>query len=157
MVVDPAVVRTLPEREFRSGLAEIVKHGIVLDAAYFDEVERDAAALLGRRLDVLERIIGGSCRLKASVIERDPEEKSDLGYALNYGHTIGHAMEAATGYGRWTHGEAVSLGHRGGGPSRPSRLGLAEAATPRGRRRCWRPSGCPSGPRRGPRRRSWPR
>jgi len=110
VVVDPSVVRTLPERDFRSGLAEIVKHGIVLEQPYFEEVERDAAALLARRLDVLERIIGGSCRLKASVIERDPEEKSDLRFALNYGHTIGHALEAVTGYERWTHGEAVSLG-----------------------------------------------
>src|SRR6185436_12119191 len=75
VVVDPAVVTTLPEREFRSGLAEIVKHGIVLEQPYFEEVERDAAALLARRLDVLENVIGGSCRLKASVIERDPEEK----------------------------------------------------------------------------------
>lgn len=110
VVVDPAVVRTLPERDYRSGLAEIVKHGIVLEEPYFAEVERDAADLLGRRLDVLERIIGGSCRLKASVIERDPEEKSDLRFALNYGHTIGHALEAVTAYGRWTHGEAVALG-----------------------------------------------
>jgi 3-dehydroquinate synthase len=110
VVVDPGVVRTLPEREFRSGLAEVVKHGIVLDQPYFEEVERDAAALLDRRLDVLERIIGGSCRLKASVIERDPEEKSELRFALNYGHTVGHALEAVTGFARWTHGEAVSLG-----------------------------------------------
>ena len=110
VVVDPAVVRTLPEREFRSGLAEIVKHGIVLERAYFDEVERDAGRLLGRELAVLERIIAGSCRLKAAVIERDPEEKSDLRFALNYGHTIGHALEAASGFTRWTHGEAVALG-----------------------------------------------
>ena len=110
VVVDPAVVRTLPERDFRSGLAEIVKHGIVLERAYFDEVERDASRLLARDLDVLERVIGGSCRLKASVIERDPEEKSELRFALNYGHTIGHALEAVTGFERWTHGEAVSLG-----------------------------------------------
>jgi 3-dehydroquinate synthase len=110
VIVDPAVVATLPEREFRSGLAEIVKHGIVLEQSYFDEVARNTAALLARRLDALERIIGGSCRLKASVIERDPDEKSELRFALNYGHTIGHALEATTGYARWTHGEAVSLG-----------------------------------------------
>jgi 3-dehydroquinate synthase len=110
VVVDPAVVRTLPEREFRSGLAEIVKHGIVLDQPYFEDVEHHAAALLARRLDVLERIIGGSCRLKASVVERDPEEKTELRFALNYGHTIGHALEATTAYERWTHGEAVSIG-----------------------------------------------
>jgi len=66
VVVDPTVARTLSEREFRSGLAEIVKHGIVLDADYFAELERDLAPLAARDLDVLERIIGGSCRLKAS-------------------------------------------------------------------------------------------
>jgi 3-dehydroquinate synthase len=110
VIVDPAVVVTLPDREFRSGLAEIVKHGIVLEETYFNEVAHDAHDLLGRNLGALERIIAGSCRLKASVIERDPEEKSELRFALNYGHTIGHALEATTGYTRWTHGEAVALG-----------------------------------------------
>jgi 3-dehydroquinate synthase len=128
VVVDPQVARTLPERDFRSGLAEIVKHGIVLELPYFEEVERDAVALLERRLDVLERIIGGSCRLKASVIERDPEEKSELRFALNYGHTIGHALEATTGYRRWTHGEAVSLGIVAEARL-ARRLGLADTAT----------------------------
>ena len=109
VVVDPAVARTLPEREFRSGLAEIVKHGIVLDAGYFAELERDLAPLAARDLGVLERIIGGSCRLKASVVERD-EREAELRHVLNYGHTIGHALEAATGYARYAHGEAVSLG-----------------------------------------------
>ncbi len=109
VLVDPAVVRTLPEREFRSGLAEIVKHGIVLDADYFADVESSAGALLARELPVLERIIGGSCRLKASVVERD-ERESELRHVLNYGHTIGHALEAVTGYARFAHGEAVALG-----------------------------------------------
>ena len=109
VIADPAVARTLPEREFRSGLAEIVKHGIVLDADYFAELERDLAPLAARDLEVLERIIGGSCRLKASVIERD-EREAELRHVLNYGHTIGHALEASTGYARYTHGEAVSLG-----------------------------------------------
>jgi len=106
---DPATLLTLPPREFRSGLAEIVKHGIVLDAAYFDDVAASARALLDRDPATLERIIGGSCRLKARVIERD-EQEADLRAVLNYGHTIGHALEAASGYERWTHGEAVSLG-----------------------------------------------
>jgi 3-dehydroquinate synthase len=110
VLVDPAVVQSLPEREFRSGLAEIVKHGIVLDADYLQDVERSAPALLRRDVDTLARIIGGSCRLKAGVIERDPEEKSELRFALNAGHTIGHALEAVTGFARWTHGEAVALG-----------------------------------------------
>jgi len=109
VVVDPTVVRTLPEREFRSGLAEIVKHGIVLDADYFAELERDQAPLLAHELGVLERIIGGSCRLKAAVVERD-EREAELRHVLNYGHTIGHALEAATGYDRFAHGEAVALG-----------------------------------------------
>src|SRR5438132_9736446 len=109
VLVDPAVVRSLPEREYRSGVAEIVKHGIVLDADYFAEVERDAAALCARDLPVVERIIGGSCRLKASVVEPD-ERESELRHVLNYGHTIGHALEAATGYARFAHGEAVALG-----------------------------------------------
>jgi len=110
VLVDPSTVATLPDREYRSGLAEIVKHGIVLDAAYFADLEASVADILGRDGDTLERIIGGSCRLKAGVIERDPEEKGELRFALNYGHTVGHALEAATAYGRWTHGEAVSLG-----------------------------------------------
>src|SRR5881392_306004 len=109
VLVDPAVVRSLPEREFTSGLAEIVKHGIVLDADYFAEVERDAAALCARDLPVVERIIGGSCRLKAGIVERD-ERESELRHVLNYGHTIGHALEAVTGYARFAHGEAVALG-----------------------------------------------
>ena len=109
VLVDPLVVRTLPDREFRSGLAEIVKHGIVLDGTYFDALERDAERLVARDVATLERTIGGSCRLKADVVERD-EREAELRAVLNYGHTIGHALEAATGYDRWTHGEAVALG-----------------------------------------------
>jgi len=109
VLADTAALLTLPERELRSGLAEVIKHGIVLDAAYFDEVERDAAALMKRDPATLERIVAGSCRLKGSVVERD-ERESELRHVLNYGHTIGHAIEAVTGYQRFAHGEAVSLG-----------------------------------------------
>jgi len=109
VVVDPAVLLTLPDREYRSGLAEVIKHGIVLDAAYFDELEGSVPALLRRDLDVLERVVAGSCRIKASVVERD-EQEAELRHVLNYGHTIGHALEAVTGFARYTHGEAVSLG-----------------------------------------------
>ena len=110
VLIDTSTAATLPERDFRSGLAEIVKHGIVLDAEYFADLERSVAEIGTRDGATLERIIGGSCRLKAAVIERDPEEKSELRLALNYGHTIGHALEASTAFGRFTHGEAVSLG-----------------------------------------------
>jgi 3-dehydroquinate synthase len=109
VLVDPVVLTTLPDREFRSGLAEIVKHGIVLDAPYFDDLEGSLQPLLARDLSTLERIIGGSCRLKAAVVERD-EREAEWRQVLNYGHTIGHALEAATGYERFTHGEAVALG-----------------------------------------------
>src|SRR5712692_9378660 len=109
VLADTSTLQTLPEREFRSGLAEIVKHGVVLDATYFDEVERDTAALMKRDPATLERTIAGSCRLKASVVERD-EHEAELRHVLNYGHTIGHAIEAVTGYSRFAHGEAVSLG-----------------------------------------------
>jgi len=109
VLADTSTLLTLPERELRSGLAEVIKHGIVLDAAYFDEVERDAAALMKREPATLERIVAGSCRLKGSVVERD-EQEALLRHVLNYGHTIGHAIEAVTGYERFAHGEAVSLG-----------------------------------------------
>jgi 3-dehydroquinate synthase len=109
VIVDPATLTTLPEREFRSGLAEVIKHGIVLDAAYFADVEDGVPALLARELATLDRVVAGSCRLKAGVVERD-EQEAELRWVLNYGHTIGHALEVATGFHRWTHGEAVSLG-----------------------------------------------
>ena len=109
VLVDPAVLATLPEREFRSGLAEVIKHGIVLDAGYFEDLEASVQALLGRDLTTLERVVAGSCRLKAGIVERD-EQEAELRWVLNYGHTVGHAIEAATGFRVWTHGEAVSLG-----------------------------------------------
>lgn len=127
VLVDPLAVRTLPERDFRSGVAEIVKHGVVLDADYFAELERDHAALLARDVDVLERVIAGSCRLKADVVERD-EREAELRNVLNYGHTIGHAIEAASGYAAYTHGEAVSLGMVAEARL-ARRLGIADAET----------------------------
>jgi len=109
VIVDPATLTTLPQREFRSGLAEVIKHGIVLDAAYFADLETSIPALLERDLATLERVVAGSCRLKAGVVERD-EQEAELRWVLNYGHTVGHALEAATGFRRWAHGEAISLG-----------------------------------------------
>ena len=125
VVTDPDIVRTLPDREFRSGLAEMVKHGVVLDASYFAELEREAPALCVRDLPALESAIAGSCRLKAGVVERD-EREAELRAALNYGHTIGHALEAATSFGRWTHGEAVALGHDRRGSARRATRGRQE-------------------------------
>jgi len=109
VIVDPGTLATLPEREFRSGLAEVIKHGIVLDAGYFGDLEASIRPLLDRDPATLDRVVAGSCRLKARVVERD-ERETELRWVLNYGHTIGHALEAATGFERWIHGEAVSLG-----------------------------------------------
>jgi len=81
----------------------------VLDADYFADLEKHLVPLLARDIETLTRVVAGSCRLKASVVERD-EQEAELRAVLNYGHTIGHAVEAVTGYARWTHGEAVSLG-----------------------------------------------
>ena len=127
VIVDPATLTTLPEREFRSGLAEVIKHGIVLDAAYFADLETSIRALLDRDLTTLERIVAGSCRLKAQVVERD-EQEAELRWVLNYGHTVGHALEAATGFRRWAHGEAVSLGIAAEARL-AERLGIGSAAT----------------------------
>jgi 3-dehydroquinate synthase len=109
VLVDPAALTTLPDLEFRSGLAEVIKHGIVLDAGYFADLESCLPELLRRDLATLTRVVAGSCRIKASVVERD-EREAELRHVLNYGHTIGHALEAVTSFGRWAHGEAVSLG-----------------------------------------------
>lgn len=109
VIVDPSVLTTLAEREFRSGLAEVVKHGVVLDAEYFADIEAHVPEILGRDMPTLERIVAGSCRLKARIVEAD-ETEAELRAVLNHGHTVGHALEAVTGYSRWTHGEAVALG-----------------------------------------------
>jgi 3-dehydroquinate synthase len=129
VLVDTATLATLPEREFRSGLAEVIKHGIVLDAAYFADLEASRGALLAREIDTVTRAVAGSCRLKAHVVERD-EQEAELRAVLNYGHTIGHALEAVTGFARWTHGEAVSLGMVAEARL-AERLGLASATTTR--------------------------
>jgi 3-dehydroquinate synthase len=127
VIVDPATLTTLPEREFRSGLAEVIKHGIILDADYFADLETSLPALLDRDLATLERVVAGSCRIKARVVERD-EQEAELRWVLNYGHTVGHALEAATSFRRWAHGEAVSLGIAAEARL-AERLGIGSAAT----------------------------
>lgn len=129
VVVDPAVLSTLPDSEFRSGLAEVVKHGIVLDAAYFADVEAHIGEILSRDVATLERIIAGSCRLKGRIVEAD-EQEGGLRAALNYGHTVGHALEAVTSFSKWLHGEAVSLGIVAAATV-AERLGVADAGTVR--------------------------
>lgn len=108
--IDTAFLDSLPAREFRSGLAEVVKYGVILDAEFFSRLEAMAAALLAREPASLRAIIRRSCELKALVVEQDEREETGLRAVLNYGHTFAHAFEAVSGYGHWLHGEAVAAG-----------------------------------------------
>jgi 3-dehydroquinate synthase len=107
---DIATLATLPHREFVSGLAEVVKYGMILDPDFFVWLEHHAADLLARDADALLHVVRRSVELKAAVVEADERETSGARAALNYGHTFGHAYEAAVGYGRLLHGEAVAIG-----------------------------------------------
>ena len=112
VLADTDTLKTLPDREYRSGLAEVIKYGIGLDAAFFDWLESNIAALNRRDADALAYAIKRSCEIKAQVVAADERETAkDGGRALlNLGHTFGHAIETALGYGVWLHGEAVGCG-----------------------------------------------
>jgi 3-dehydroquinate synthase len=108
--IDTALLETLPVRDYRSGLAEVIKYGVILDAEFFESLERSVEAINRRSADVLGRIVARCCRLKADVVEQDEFERTGLRAVLNYGHTFAHAFEALYGYGELLHGEAVSIG-----------------------------------------------
>lgn len=103
-------LQTLPTREFRSGLAEVVKYGVILDDAFFAYLESHAQDILARNPEAVSEIIKRSCELKADVVSQDEYETTGLRAVLNYGHTFGHALEALTEYGTLLHGEAISIG-----------------------------------------------
>jgi 3-dehydroquinate synthase len=111
VLIDPLVLKTLPVREFRAGMAEVIKYGIIWDADLFSQLE--AAEKLADFSDIsealLQTIITRSCQAKADVVSKD-EKESNLRAILNYGHTIGHAIESLTGYSVINHGEAVAIG-----------------------------------------------
>jgi 3-dehydroquinate synthase len=111
VLVDPAALDTLPEREYRAGLWEIVKAGIIRDSALFRFLVEHAADVLSRRPEAVDRIIADSVRMKAEVVSAD-EREGGLRKILNLGHTFGHALEAETAYARFLHGEAVAFGMR---------------------------------------------
>lgn len=108
--IDTGVLATLPDREYQSGLAEVIKYGVILDAEFFAWLERETEAVLARRPDAVRHIVTRSCRLKADVVEKDEREETGLRAVLNYGHTFAHAFETVGGYGAWLHGEAVAAG-----------------------------------------------
>lgn len=109
VVCDPDVLGTLPRREFRSGLYEAIKYGVIRSRPLFESIAGSLPALFDRQADVLTPLISECCRIKAEVVTAD-ERESDLRRILNFGHTVGHALEAITKYRRYRHGEAVGLG-----------------------------------------------
>lgn len=110
VIIDLATLRTLPDREYRSGLAEVVKYGVILDETFFAFLEQNTAGLNSRNPDVLRHVVARCCELKADVVRQDEYETTGLRAVLNYGHTFGHAFETLAGYGTLLHGEAVSIG-----------------------------------------------
>jgi 3-dehydroquinate synthase len=109
VVADTRFLASLPRRAFAAGLAEVAKIGMVLDANLFGALERGAHALVPEAADALMPLVGRAIELKAAVVERDEREQGER-MLLNYGHTVGHALEAAAGYGQLLHGEAVAVG-----------------------------------------------
>ena len=109
VIADTGTLATLPPRELGAGLAEVVKYGAIHDLAFLAWIEQNAAALVARDPAALAHAIRRSCEIKAAVVARD-ERESGARALLNFGHTFGHAIESATGYGTWLHGEAVAIG-----------------------------------------------
>jgi len=109
VVVDPELLDTLPRREFRAGLYEVVKYGVIASRALFDRIDTKLPALFARETAALVPVIAESCRIKARVVAED-ERESGPRRVLNFGHTAGHALEAVTKYRRFRHGEAVAYG-----------------------------------------------
>jgi 3-dehydroquinate synthase len=110
VLIDLDVLKTLPTREYCSGLAEVVKYGVIMDAEFFNFLEQHADALSSRDADCLEYVVAHSCRLKAQVVAHDEREETGRRAILNYGHTFCHAIEQVSGYGQFLHGEAVAIG-----------------------------------------------
>jgi 3-dehydroquinate synthase len=126
VIADTATLDTLPARELSAGLAEVIKHGAILDAGFFDWIEANIAKLMARDHAALAHAIARSCEIKSDVVARD-EREGGLRAVLNFGHTFGHAIESGLGYGEWLHGEAVGCGMvMAADLSR--RLGLIDAA-----------------------------
>jgi 3-dehydroquinate synthase len=109
VLADVATLDTLPSRELSAGLAEVIKHGAILDAGFFDWIEQNIGKLVARDPDALAHAVARSCEIKAEVVRQD-ERESGLRAVLNFGHTFGHAIESGLGYGTWLHGEAVGCG-----------------------------------------------
>ena len=109
VLADLSLLATLPPREFSAGMAEVVKYGVIRDEPFFRWLEESFSCVQRREVAALEHIVRRSCELKAEVVGED-ETETGVRAILNFGHTLGHAIEQAGGYGRWLHGEAISMG-----------------------------------------------
>nr|WP_326508230.1 3-dehydroquinate synthase [Noviherbaspirillum sp. CPCC 100848] len=109
VIADTGTLNTLPPRELSAGLAEVIKHGAIIDPPFFDWIEANMARLVAKDADALSHAIRRSCEIKADVVRQD-EREGGLRAILNFGHTFGHAIESGLGYGEWLHGEAVGCG-----------------------------------------------
>src|SRR5262249_59942178 len=109
VLADVEVLATRPRRELLAGLAEVIKYGAIGDAGLFDALERQLDALLGLDRELLTWVVATSVRQKAEVVSRDERELTGLRATLNFGHTVGHAVEMLTDYRRFLHGEAVAI------------------------------------------------
>jgi 3-dehydroquinate synthase len=109
VLCDLDTLKTLPDREFRAGLAEVIKYGIIYDAKLFGQIERDLPKLLKREPKMLAAVVARCCEIKAEVVGRDETDGGPRAI-LNFGHTVGHAIENISGYGKFLHGEAISIG-----------------------------------------------
>lgn len=109
VLADPSLLATLPRREFRAGLYEVIKYGIIASPTLFDQVGTSLKALFARDQEALVAVVAECCRIKATVVSED-EREGGIRRVLNFGHTVGHAIEAVTRYRRFRHGEAVGYG-----------------------------------------------
>jgi len=109
VLADMSVLDSLSDREFKAGLAEVIKYGFILDSEFFEWLETNIEVLLARDSDAIAWAVRRSCEIKAQIVEADEREHGQRAL-LNFGHTFGHAIEAAMGYGNWLHGEAISAG-----------------------------------------------
>lgn len=109
VLIDMCFLDTLPERELRAGMAEVIKHGVIADAALFSFVETHVDRILNREPDIMSYPVARSCEIKAAIVAED-EKEHGVRANLNYGHTFGHAIEAVTAYKTFLHGEAIALG-----------------------------------------------
>ena len=124
VVADPVVLETLPRREFRAGLYEVIKYGVISDPSLLDRIRDSVTAIFNRDGEAIAPLVSASCRIKAQVVSAD-ERESGLRRILNFGHTVGHALEAVTKYKQFRHGEAIGYGMLAA-----LQIGVARGVTP---------------------------